>query len=863
MERAPPTPEPEIARSVRLAWTLGRGESALEDALTPDVLADDDALAEALTADAEERWDRGMRATLETYLPLVPELKSRPEACRSLLLCELARRDDRDDPLVAERMRARLPDLGDEIEAVVGFLGSFGLGGGGANGFGAGDTLDKYELRERIGRGSFGEVWRAWDTELERFVALKLIPQPADGNGDAVLDEARAAASLEHDNIVGVHAAGRCDETGILYIDTQLVAGPSPDDPAEVLIGRPLEEIALGAGGAALAPRHAAGLMATVCGAVAAAHARGVTHGDIKPGNILLTPSGRPMVADFGLAVLAPRPVESGGASRTLSIETDEGRVTGTPAYMSPEQARGARPTPLSDVYSLGVTLLALLTGEHPFSPSRDAQNAARDVIAQVRTGPPDTSRIDSVHPTLGAICARATRPDPRDRYVSAEAMGADLRAWLDRRPTVARPLGAAGRAALWARRNAIPVSTAAAVAALLVVLGVRHVLVVEAQRDRAIAAEAAAEDALAVSDAVNAYMRSVIGAADPRSLGEEATVGEALDAALERVTSDLGDRPRVEAGVRAMIGATYTSLGRHEEGAEQLDLALAMHEELYGDLDERTLVVLHDLATLRQDSGDLAAGEALLLRVIEGRSEVLGPDHALTLRSRADLGRLYRNLERFDESEELLIDTVGRLVAVHGAEHEHTLIARKDLATLYIMTGRHLEAEAPLREVLEAQERTIGADHPDTLVTMSDLATVLRRGDAEAAAEAIKLYERALEGFRARQPVGHLDRCIVLFNIANSLRLAERWDEALPYAEEAVTESEIGLGGDHYVTLMSHALRGGVLGRLGRADEGREELLETRAKFVEMFGEDHGYVTFVDGQLEAIGGPVEPHGGG
>ena len=384
-------------------------------------------------------------------------------------------------------------------------------------------------------------------------------------------------------------------------------------------------------------------------------------------------------------------------------------------------------------------------------------------------------------------------------------------------------------------------------------VLGVRYVLVVQAERDRAVAAEMAAADALGVSSAVNAYMKAVIGAANPREHGKEVTVAEALAFAEERIGLDLAGQPRVEAGVRGMIGSTYLGLGRLEEAEGQLTLALELAEEHFGAGTPETLDLLHSLATLRQDQGDLAAGERLLERVIAGRLALLGPDHEKTLSAQADLGRLYVKLERFDEAEALLTDVVAHLQHARGSDDPDVLIARKDLATVALLTGRIDLAKSELRQVLEAQERTLGQEHPDTLVTMSDLASVLRRGDASEQAEAIELFKEALAGFAARQEPGHMDRVIVAFNLANTLRKAGRPDEALGYARTALEEGELGLGSEHYITLLSGAQVGGLLAETGDVVHGREALLEARERIVEVFGEGHTYVNYVDLQLDQL----------
>ncbi|HRQ73254.1 MAG TPA: serine/threonine-protein kinase [Phycisphaerales bacterium] len=855
--------EPSAVRALRGAWAAGRGRDALEQSLTTDALGDDALLAELLAADAEERWDRGEPATLEAYLPLVPALKTRAQACRALLMCELARRDDRSDPGIAERLKERFPELARHVDVVVSFFRSVGSGTLAASdrslaSLAPGDRLGVYELRERIGRGSFGEVWRAYDTSLRRQVALKLIPEPEDADPESLLGEARAAAALDHEGIVRVHAAGTFEGAGLIYIDTQLVAdaAPTPDNPDAVTVGRSLEGIGVRPPG--LPGREAARIVESACRAVAAAHARGVTHGDIKPGNLLMTPSGRVMVADFGLSVCAPRESAHDDPGRTVSLTTERGRVTGTPAYMSPEQARGERATPLSDVYSLGATLLALLAGRAPFAPRAGSARPSLDVIEQVRSSGPDLSGARAIDATLAAICARATAPRPEDRYVSASRMAEDLGAWLERRPTIARPLGAGGRVRLWARRNAVAAAFGTAAAALLVTVGVRHIVVVGEERDRALRAESDASDARDAAEAVNAFMRSVLGAANPRELGNEATVAQALELASARVATDLSDRPAVEAGARALIGATFLALGRLDDAERHLARAHALHTALSGEGSGHAIDALYDLATLRIEQARFGEAESMLRSVIEARTLAPGPDAAPTLRARADLGRLLSNLERFDEAEVELTHAASRLASAHGATHPDTLVARKDLATLHVMRRQIDLAEPELRAILADQERALGPTHPDTLVTLSDLARVLRLRGPESLGGAIALYQRALDGFRARQPPGHADRVITLVNLAAVLRAAERYEEASVAAREAAAEARIGFGDDHYYALVADTTLAASLIDSGRAEEARPLLDRARAALVEGFGEGHRYVLFVDSQLARLA----PEGG-
>jgi alkyl hydroperoxide reductase subunit AhpC len=198
--------------------------------------------------------------------------------------------------------------------------------------------MGPYRIEAVVGSGSFGTVFRAWDTLLERRVALKVLSPGKTATTDGLLAEARAAAGLNHPNICIVHA-----------IDT---AEAAPTIVMEYLDGRPLSSL-LEAG--PLPRAQAAALGRQVASGMAAAHAHGVVHGDLKPGNIMVTGAETAKIMDFGLArrYAAPHAEE---AARPRGI-------SGTPAYMSPEQVRGELPSPASDVFALGLILYEMLTG--------------------------------------------------------------------------------------------------------------------------------------------------------------------------------------------------------------------------------------------------------------------------------------------------------------------------------------------------------------------------------------------------------------------------------------------------------------------------------------------------------------------
>jgi serine/threonine-protein kinase len=301
----------------------------------------------------------------------------------------------------------------------------------------------RYRVERLLGSGGMGTVYKAFDPTLGRWVALKFLHRNDGTHAERFLREARAQARISHPNVCQVHEVGEAE--GRPYIAMQYIDGRS--------LGELCEELTLD---------DKVRLVRDVARAIHAAHRTGLIHRDLKPGNILLareeTGEVHPYVVDFGLAM----------AQDEISLSRT-GMISGTPAYISPEQAQGRPLDRRTDVYSLGVVLYELLAGEPPFTGG----NLARVLVRLVQEDPrPLRQAAPAIPEDLETIVAKCLEKDSSRRYESARELAEDLDRFLDGEPIRARPAGWLYRAGKRLRKNRALAAVSTLAVLSLVVLG-------------------------------------------------------------------------------------------------------------------------------------------------------------------------------------------------------------------------------------------------------------------------------------------------------------------------------------------------------------------------------------------------------
>ena len=689
-------------------------------------------------------------------------------------------------------------------------------------------NVGPYALLEEIGHGGMGIVYRAVrrDQGFERFVAVKLVKRGMDT--DFILRrferERKILAGLDHPHIARVLDGGSTDD-GLPYFVMELIEGRSLlDDSRE----------------RALSVRERLALFRQVCGAVQYAHQRLVIHRDIKPSNILVTPDGVPKLLDFGLA-------------RVLTREEEERTETAfrilTPEYASPEQIRGEEITTSSDVYSLGVVLYELLTGERPYRlKTRSPEEIADAVVNREPERPEAKARL---HRDLQALTLKTLRKEPARRYASVEQLSEDLGRHLDGLPVRARPDSVGYRAGKFVRRHKAGVAAAALVAVSLaggLGIALSQMRVARSERDHARSETARAQQ-------VSAFLRSLFESSSPRrARGEKLTAQDLLDIGAARVDRELAGQPDLQASMLAVLGSVYLDLELNAKAEPLLTRSLALREKLTGKESAETAESLALLGRLRQAQGDMQAFRELSERSVRIR-ETTGPPAALA-EALTLLGGAQKRLGRPGEAEPLL----QRAVAIEeksGGANLHKWLS--NLAAVEMDLGNYDTAGKLLERALEIGVRSEGKVGAQVDVTMLNLAGVLRA--QEEFARALALFEQSLVIDRKTFPDVSVPIAYTLGEMGELYTATGDFARAREYLDRSLQTTERLLGRDHPAVAAAVIYSGRLLLAEGRPREALtafERALVLRRKVVPEESDDIGELLTDVGKAKwALEGPA------
>ena len=693
-----------------------------------------------------------------------------------------------------------------------------------------GTTIGHYRFVDLLGKGGMGEVYFGYDEKLERRVALKSIRAEHRLNAESrarFLREARVLSQLAHPNICQIFDLVEGADSDLLVLE--LIRGKSL---AEALRGK-------------IEHRKKLAIARALGQVLVAAHAKGIVHRDLKPDNVMLTEEGLVKVLDFGLShtltqeetIATPSSMgkfaqgADGEPPRTLTQEetiatrssmgqlaqdaggeppaadhhvsgdyalhTEAGMILGTLGYMSPEQALGRVVTAASDIYSLGLMLQEIFTGQSAYLSDRGTFS---ERLALARKG--ETRPLQGIDPDLMALIARMKSLDPVLRPTAVEL--------------VSRIEGIENKPARRRKRLAVAAS-------IIILISFAVVSIMQALR--------AKREAEATKQTLE-FITGMFDFAKPSGgHGTTITLHEIADFGKSKLDR-LKDQPLQKASVLLTLGKLYMSLGDYDSARPLLEESLAVREKALGANHPDIATSLQILAMLRRKQGQYAEAEPLYKRSLQIFEKALGPNHPNVAQSLNSLANVLADQGKYAQAEQLLQRSLEIREKSLGPDHVDVAQSLMNLANVFADEGKSSEAEPLYKRSLEILEKALGPDHPAVAPALGNLA--LLYDDQGRYAEAEPLYRRILEIRGKALGPDHPDLALSLNNLALLYYHEGKYIEAEPLYKRSLGIYEKGFGPDHPDVAMSLNNLASVYDKLGKYTEAEplfKRSLEIREK--------------------------------
>jgi eukaryotic-like serine/threonine-protein kinase len=715
-----------------------------------------------------------------------------------------------------------------------------------------GKSIGHIRIEGMVGRGGMGEVYRGYDVTLQRKVAIKAIVPTQHLTPDRkarFLREARALSRLEHPNICKIFDFIESEGADLLVLE--FIEGRTLGQAIESGIDKP----------------DKLRIARDIAQVLAVAHGKGIVHRDLKPANIKLTPEGQVKVLDFGLArFLGPAPAVTSGpaaevgeeknggeadaeeedrptaplppeplACRTITIgggsgpstgtsdilsdsaPTEQGTVMGTPQYMSPEQARGDRTTPASDMYSFGLILQELFTGLSPYEDTDDPST----LLAWAIKG--ETRPVTGLSSDLTALIDRLKSPVPTARPTAVEAVER-----IDRiREKPKRRL----------RRGIV-----AGIATAFVLAGVKYTLDVRRERDRA-------NQEAEVSRQVSDFLTGLFKVSDPsEARGNSVTAREILDKGADKIATELQGQPLIQAKLMNTMGRVYQSLGLYQRAGLLLEKALETARANLGNEHPEIASYQLALAWLYNSQGKENEAISMCRSALAILEKTAGPESTDVARALHTLAVLLRDKGEYGEARTLFEKSRAIYEKALGPDTMQVAYSYYHQGWLSKLTGNLAEAKQSYERALSIEKKILPPDHPDLAWCLNDLSIVYENmgdydGSRQFLEQSLAIQEKVFGPNHPAVAAGLKNLGVLLWRIG-------KYDQAKPLYERALSIEEKALGPEHGEvagTLNNLALLADSTGNYVEAQRLYERSLSLTEKF---YGPEHAEVAISQSNL-------------